>query len=139
MPDRVRLAGFVAPGIEVNQVFGSLTARRRDEARSVVEVPGGLPGPYQVILTGIGDGPFVVTVTGRVRGRALYEKRWTGTIAAGQRLVGGLVQDFDPRQTPPVNEAEALGGFISTLRPARGPAPGIVLLSPLELSAAPAR
>ena len=46
----------------------------RDEARSVVEVPAGLPGPYQVILTGIADGPFVVTVTGRVRGRALEPK-----------------------------------------------------------------
>jgi hypothetical protein len=133
MPDRVRLAGFVPPGIEVNQVFGSRTARLQDEARSV-EVPGGLPGPYQVILTGIADGTFAVTVTGRVRGRAVYERRWSGTIAAGQRLAGGVVQDFDPRQTPSVNEAEALSGAISPLRPARDPAPGVVLLSPLELA-----
>ena len=43
MPDGVRLAGFVDPGIEVNQVFGSLTARRDD--MRIVEIPGGAPGP----------------------------------------------------------------------------------------------
>jgi hypothetical protein len=137
MPDGVRLAGFVDPGIEVNQVFGSLTARR-DDAR-IVEVPGGAPGPYRVFLTGIADGDYVVTVTGRVRGRAVYERKWTGTIARGQRLEGGVVQDFDPRQTPPANEAETLYGNTSPMRPARGPAPGFVLLSPLELEATPRR
>jgi hypothetical protein len=137
MPDAVRLAGFVAPGIEVNQVFGSLTARR-GEAR-VVEVPGGLPGPYLVVLTGAADGPFQVTVTGRVRGRAVYERRWAGTIARGQRLAGGVNQDFDPTKTSPVTEAEALTGMISPLRPAPDPAPGFVLLSPLEVAAAEGR
>jgi hypothetical protein len=137
MPDGVRLAGFVDPGIEVNQVFGSLTAQR-DEVR-VVEVPAGLPGPYRVFLTGIVDGAYAVTVTGRVRGRAVYERKWRGTIARGQRLEGGVVQDFDPRQTPPANEAETLYGNISPMRPARGPALGFVLLSPLELEAAPRR
>jgi hypothetical protein len=81
----------------------------------------------------------MVTVTGRVRGRAVYERKWTGTISRGQRLEGGVVQDFDPRQTPPANEAETLYGNISPMRPARGPAPGFVLLSPLELEAAPRR
>ena len=65
MPDGVRLAGFVPPGIEVNQVFGSLTARRPD-GTWIVEVPGGFPGPYLVLLTGIADGEFAVTITGRV-------------------------------------------------------------------------
>ena len=55
MPDGVRLAGFVPPGIEVNQVFGSLTARCPDQTW-IVEVPGGFPGPYLVFLTGIADG-----------------------------------------------------------------------------------
>ena len=137
MPDGGRLAGFVDPGIEVNQVFGSLTARR-DEVR-IVEVPGGAPGPYRVLLTGVADGDYMVTVTGRVRGRAVYERKWTGTISRGQRLEGGVVQDFDPRQTPPANEAETLYGSISPMRPARGPAPGFVLLSPLELEATPRR
>jgi len=137
MPDGVRLAGFVDPGIEVNQVFGSLTARR-DDVR-VLEVPAGLPGPYRVFLSGIADGSYVVTVTGRVGGRAVYARKWTGTITRGERLEGGVVQDFDPRQTPPVNEAETLYGNVSPMRPARGPAPGFVLLSPLELEAAARR
>ena len=96
MPDGVRLAGFVPPGIEVNQVFGSLTARGPDQTWAV-EVPAGLPGPYVVFLSGFADGPFVVTVTGRVRGRGVYGRKWTGTIARGQRLVGGVIQDFDPK------------------------------------------
>jgi hypothetical protein len=137
MPDGVRLAGFVDPGIEVNQVFGSLTARREDVR--IVEVPGGAPGPYRVLLAGLADGDYLVTVTGRVRGRAVYLRKWTGTIARGQRLEGGVVQDFDPRQTPTANEAEVLYGNISPMRPARGPVPGFVLLSPLELEAAPRR
>ncbi|HEY7139459.1 MAG TPA: hypothetical protein VIE44_05150 [Methylomirabilota bacterium] len=138
MPDGVRLAGFVTPGIEVNQVFGSLTARPEAE-RWVVEVPGGLPGPYRVLLAGVMDGAFSVTVTGHVRGRAVYERKWTGRIAKGQRLAGGVVQDFDVRQTPPANEAETLRGMISPLRPDTGPAPGFVLLSPLEVAAAEGR
>jgi hypothetical protein len=30
MPDQARVAGFVAPGIEVNQVFGSKTSQAAD-------------------------------------------------------------------------------------------------------------
>lgn len=138
MPDGVRLAGFVPPGIEVNQVFGSLTARRPAETR-VVEVPGGLPGPYRVLLTGISDGRFVVTITGRVDGRAVFSRRWTGTIARGERLGGGLTQEFDVRHTVRANEAEALTGIASSLRAVQGPTPGFVLLSPLETAAAEGR
>jgi hypothetical protein len=137
MPDRVRLAGFVEPGIEVNQVFGSLTAEQGDVR--TVEVPGGFGGPFQVFLTGIADGAYAVTVTGRVGGRAVYVRKWTGTIARGQRLVGGVVHDFDPRGTAPANEVEILYGNVSPMRPARDPAPGFVLLSPLELDATPRR
>jgi hypothetical protein len=136
MPDGVRLAGFVEPGIEVNQVFGSLTARRENETRSV-EVPGGFPGPYLVLLSGIADGPFSVVVTGRVGGQTVYERKWTGRIARGQRLSGGVTQSFDVRLTPRPNEAETLSGAISPLRPAGDPVPGVVLLSPLELEASP--
>jgi hypothetical protein len=138
MPDGVRLAGFVAPGIEVNQVFGSLTARREGETR-IVEVPGGHPGPYRVLLTGIADGAFTATVTGRVRGRAVFERKWTGTVARGQRLAAGVVQDFDVRQSVGANEAEVLNGLVSSLRPDRAPVPGFVLLSPLEVAAAERR
>ena len=138
MPDGVRLAGFVPPGIEVNQVFGSLTARRPEETW-VVEVPGGFPGPYLVYLAGIADGAFVVTVNGRINGRTVFTRKWTGTIARGQRLGGGLTQEFDVRHTFRANEAETLTGSVSPLRAVRGPTPGFVLLSPLEVAAAEGR
>jgi hypothetical protein len=138
MADGVRLAGFVPPGIEVNQVFGSLTARGPDDTWTV-EVPGGFPGPYRIFLSGIRDGAFRVTITGRVRGRAVFEREWRGTIARGARLAGGVVQDFDVRQAVPANEAETLSGLVSPLRPADEPTPGIVLLSPLEVAAAEGR
>ena len=138
MPDGIRLAGFVPPGIEVNQVFGSMTAHPSGQTWSV-EVPAGLPGPYLVFLSGSADGPFVVRVTGRVHGRTVFGRKWTGTIARGERLLGGVIQDFDPRQTAGPNEAEALGGTTSPLRPARDPVPGVVLLSPLEVAASERR
>jgi hypothetical protein len=138
MPDGLRLAGFVAPGIEVNQVFGSRSARGPGDA-SVVEVPGGFPGPYHILLTGIDDGAFTVTVTGRVGGRAVYARTWTGTITRGQRLRGGLTQDFDVRYTVAPNEAAAFTGYLSRLRPVDDPGFGSVLLSPLEVAAAERR
>lgn len=138
MSDRTRRAGFVVPGIEVNQVFGSLTAHRPGDAW-IVEVPGGFPGPYRILLTGIADGPFTVAVTGRVAGRAVYTRRWTGTIARGQRLGGGLTQDFDVRYTVRANEAEAFTGYISRLRAVDDSALGSVLLSPLEVAEAERR
>jgi hypothetical protein len=138
MPDGVRLAGFVAPGIEVNQVFGSLTARRPDGTWAV-EVPGGFSGPYLVFLSGIADGPFAVAVVGRHRGRAVFERRWAGRIGRGERLVGGVNQDFNVLQAVPASEAEALAGSLSPLRPAGDRAAGVVLLSPLEVAAAQGR
>jgi len=66
MPGGPRLAGFVPPGIDVNHVFGSLTAAAPGGARTV-EVPAGLSGPFVVTLTAVGDGPFTVTVVGRTR------------------------------------------------------------------------
>jgi hypothetical protein len=49
MPDRARVAGFVAPGIEVNQVFGSKTSQAADGARAL-EVPVRRAGSYLLVL-----------------------------------------------------------------------------------------
>jgi hypothetical protein len=138
MPGGVQLAGFVPPGIEVNQVFGSLTARRPAETW-VVEVPGGFPGPYHVLLTGIKDGAFVVTIAGLVNDRTVFTRKWTGTIARGQRLGGGLTQEFDVRHTVRASEAETLTANVSSPRSVQGPTPGFVLLSPLEVAVAEGR
>lgn len=136
MPDGSRLAGFVAPGIEVNQVFGSLTAARAGHAHTV-EVPAGLSGAFVLILAAVGDGPFTVTVTGRHQGAVTYRHEQTGTAQRGRQLRAEIIQMLtgptlgggaDPRTA----RAESAG--MSTLRPEVG-RPGTVLLSPLELAA----
>ena len=101
----------------------------------IVEVPGGFSGPYRVLLTGVADGAFTVAITGRVGGRPVYTRRWTGTIARGQRLGGGLTQDFDVRYTYQANVVEAFTGYLSPLRSIDDPALASVLLSPLEVAA----
>jgi hypothetical protein len=132
MPDGRRLAGFVEPGIEVNQVFGSLTAAGPGDAR-LVEVPAGLPGPYVLLLGAVGDGPFTVTVVGRHQGTESYRQVHTGTAQRGQHLRGEIIQVMvgggaDPRT------ARAGSAGMSALRPDTG-WPGAVVLSPLELAA----
>ncbi len=66
MPDGSRAAGFLAPDVEVNQVFGSLTEAKGGQ-RWLVEVPGGHEGPYTVILTGAGTGPYTARITATLR------------------------------------------------------------------------
>jgi hypothetical protein len=136
MPDGVRLAGFVEPGIEVNQVFGSLTAARAGAAHSV-EIPAGLSGPYVLLLTAVGAGPFTVTVVGRHQGAVTYRHEHADTARRGQRLRAEIIQMLtgqmlggpaDPRT------ARAGSAGMSALRPETA-RPGTVLLSPLELAA----
>lgn len=121
MPDGRRLAGFVEPGVEVSQVFGSLTVARPGDSRAV-EVPAGLPGPFVLLLAAVGDGPFTITVVGRHQGTESYRQAQTGTAQRGEHLRA------DPRT------ARAGGAGMSALRPDMG-WPGAVVLSPLELAA----
>ncbi|MCI0546759.1 MAG: hypothetical protein L0027_05695 [Candidatus Rokubacteria bacterium] len=136
MPDRTRVAGFVAPGIEVNQVFGSLTATR--EGARLIEVPAGAPGPYLVVLDGLDGGPFTLAVTGRFQGQPAYRHEASGHIQRGERLAAEITQRLaadagDPRT------ARVVDGSLGPLRGLAGPRPGTVLLSPHELAAARAR
>src|SRR5258708_35867161 len=72
--------GFVSPGVEVNQVYGSITRVNPDGSR-VVEVPAGYPGPYTIRLQGAAAGPYTVTVLGLFRGAEVYRLELAGTIA----------------------------------------------------------
>jgi hypothetical protein len=132
MPDRSRVAGFVTPGIEVNQVFGSLTAVR-EGARSI-EVPAGAPGAYLVILDGLDEGPFAVVVTGRFQGQAVYRREETGRIRRGERLAAEIGQRFAPDAAEP-RTARVVDGSLGPFRELGGARPGTVLLSPLEIAA----
>jgi len=135
MPDLTRLAGFVPPGIEVNQVFGSLTAAPASGGRTV-EVPAGVSGPFVLTLAAVGDGPFTVTVVGRHQGTVTYRYERTGTAHHGQGLRGEVIQIMDAPAggAPDPRTARAGSAGMTELRPeVTSPVP--VPLSALELAA----
>jgi hypothetical protein len=141
MPDGRRVAGFVEPGIEVNQVFGSRTATTQDGTRTV-EVPAGVIGTYRLVLVGVADGPFTVRVIGAFRGEPVYRAEARRDIQRGERLGAAIVQwlassGADPASTgADPRTARVAGGRLQTLRPVTGEPPGTILLSPLELAGA---
>jgi hypothetical protein len=139
MPDRTRLAGFVPPGIEINQVFGSLTGAPAGGARTV-EVPAGVAGPFVLTLAAVGDGPFTVTVVGRHQGAVTYRYERTGTAHHGQGLRAEVIQIMDAPAggAPDPRTARAGSAGMTELRPeVTRPVP--VPLSALELAAPPRR
>ena len=92
MPDGRLAAGFLAEDVEMNQVFDSLTEARRGP-RWLVEVPGGQPQPYTLVLTGAGAGPFKVRIAARYAGFTVHRHEITGTIAPGERLYTHITVD----------------------------------------------
>lgn len=136
--DRI-LAGFVAPGVEVNQVYGSRTAVNADGTREI-EVPAGFPGPFTVIVEAREDGPFAVTVTGRFRGSEAYRLEFRGRASRGERLWTSVMQDvWETAGLSPgayATGARALGAQAARFGPMRAPLPGWILLSPTEASPA---
>jgi hypothetical protein len=125
MPDGGRAAGFLAPDVEVNQVFGSLT--EGEGRRWIVEVPGGHEGPYTLILTGTGAGPFTVQVSGRYLGFTAYRQEIRGEARPGERIftrIGQAVRGDDPK-TARVREAS-----LEALREWDASEPAAVVASP---------
>jgi FecR protein len=115
--------------VSVNQVFGSLTASHRGAPR-VVEVPAGAAGPYRVVLTGVENGPYAVTVVGRYQGGTVYRWERRGDIRVGERqgleVTQGMSNDPDPRT------ARVVVGVVRRLGTLdENPAPHLTL-SPLE-------
>jgi hypothetical protein len=135
MDDNVRVAGFVAPGIEVNQVFGSYTGLEADGARTV-EVPAGRVGPFALILEGKEAGDFRVALTGLFKGQTVYERTVSGRLDKGQRLFVEISQTFDPAAGADPKTAKVQAGTVVGPYAVTGPLPGTILLSPQELQAA---
>lgn len=125
MPDGQRLAGFVAPDTEVNQVFGSLTAVRPGaEGQTVgrlVEVPAGQAGPYRLVLTGVADGPYQVTIIGRHRGVPTWRHVEAGTIKAGEQAVFSIQQRVDVDD--PLKARALRGAVVPVTSPMASPGP----------------
>ncbi len=110
MPDGSRAAGFLAPDVEVNHVFGSLTEAKGGR-RWLVEVPGGHEGPYTLILTGTDVGPFTAQISARYVGFSAYRQEIRGEARPGERLFTRITQTVkgqDPR-TARVVEASVDG------------------------------
>ena len=135
MPDGVRVAGFVSPGIEVNQVFGSETTLDPAGGR-VVEVPAGQSGPFTLVFEGQRDGAFTLRVAGFFQGREVYQRELSVEVRKGERLATQVSQTVDPSTASDPRTARVLGGDIAPLLPLNGPLPGKTLLSPSELQAA---
>jgi hypothetical protein len=99
MPGGRVAAGFLADGVEVNQVFGSLT-RSAPGQRWLVEVPAGAAGDYTLVLTGTGEGSFTVEVSGRYLGFRTARQTIAGHTRAGERVFSRIsqrVKGDDPR------------------------------------------
>jgi len=116
MPDGRIAAGFAERDSEVNQVFGSLTERQGGD-RWLVEVPAGFEGPFTLILTGAGTGPFVAKISARYGGLAVYRQEIKGDVRQGERLFTRITHELSGRdpQTARVTEAsfEALRKWTS--------------------------
>ena len=126
MPDGRVAAGFLADGVEVNQVFGSLSASRGGQ-RWLVEVPGGAEGAYTLILTGAGSGPFTARVSARYAGFRIYRQELTGEIRPGEQLVTRInqrVKGDDP------STARVVAGTVEGLRAWDGDEPAAVVAAP---------
>jgi FecR protein len=127
MPDGQRMAGWALSGVEVNQVFGSLTAA--DAQTRQIEVPGGRPGPYTVSLVGLAEGPFEVTLVARFQGRVVYRHRATGTIERGEQRQAYVYPHFRDEDGRNPTTSRVMGATIEPLRPS-GPRSGTVTVSP---------
>jgi hypothetical protein len=139
MPDGQRVAGFVDPGVEVNQVFGSLTAVRAGRGR-VIEVPAGVAGTYRLVLSAVGEGPYEVSVSGRFRSLPVYGGGARGRVGAGDRLVADITQQVAvDAAAPDPRTSRVTEGRMAAPRPLAEPTPGTVLLSPGEVAAARGR
>lgn len=131
MADRARVAGFVSPRFEVNQVFGSFTGLTEQGSR-VVEVPAGATGPFTLILEGYATGPFEVTITGLYKGAQVSQQQLSGTIKKGERLMSTITQQLDEATAGDPKTAKVLGISATPFQPMSGPLPGVLLLSPWE-------
>lgn len=114
MPEGGQAAGFLAPDVEVNQVFGSLTEAKGSH-RWLVEVPAGHEGPYTLILTGTAAGPFTVRLSARYMGFPAYRREIRGDVRPGERLFTRITQSVkgqDPQTARAVDAAvEGLGAW----------------------------
>jgi hypothetical protein len=129
MPDGTRAAGFTTDGLEVNHVFGSFSGER--DGRRVIQVPGGLPGPYRLVLAATGDGPASVVVTGLSGDRVVYWTERRFRARAGERRGAEIVHRFGEFDRADPRSARIVDGWLGAFDERLGGVPpGVVLPAP---------
>jgi hypothetical protein len=131
MADKARLAGFVSPRFEVNQVFGSFTGLT-EQSGHIIEVPAGVAAPFTLIVEGQTSGPFEVTIAGLHKGAQVSQQRLSGTVKKGERLVTTIMPQLDDATAGDPKTAKMVGLTATPFQPMDGPLPGMLLLSPWE-------
>lgn len=131
MADKARLAGFVSPRFEVNQVFGSFTGLT-EQGGHIIEVPAGVAAPFTLIVEGQTSGPFEVTIAGLHQGAQVSQQRLSGTVKKGERLVTTIMPQLDDATAGDPKTAKMVGLTATPFQPMDGPLPGMLLLSPWE-------
>lgn len=129
-------AGFVAPGVEINQVFGSFTGDTVENGH-IVEVPGGVTGPFRLMLEGIASGSFTVSIAGLYNGEEIYRQTLSGTVNKGERLGTEITQQLDRELADHPKMAKVVSGRAAPLRPMKDPLPASIVLSPIETAKFP--
>jgi hypothetical protein len=135
MPDRARLAGFVAPGIEINQVFGSKTSQGADGSHAL-EVPAGLPGPYLLVLDSDRDGTDYVNMAALVEDAPVDLETMFVRLTKGGRAATQISLTIDPATAKEPRTARVTGASAKPLTKFTGALPGRILLAPPELERA---
>ena len=131
MADKARLAGFVSPRFEVNQVFGSFTGLT-EQGGHIIEVPAGVAAPFTLIVEGQTSGPFEVTIAGLHKGAQVSQQRLSGAVKKGERLVTTIMPQLDDATAGDPKTAKMVGLTATPFQPMDGPLPGMLLLSPWE-------
>ena len=129
MADGRSAAGFLARGVEVNQVFGSLTEHQGGD-RWLVEVPAGYEGPFTLILTGTGTGSFVAKVSARYGGLAVYRQEMTGDVSQGERLFTRITHEVSGKEP---KTARVLEASFERLRKWDGGEPAVIVTGPAAM------
>ena len=132
---KTTLAIEMAKMVDVEVLFGAFTGKAADGAH-IVEVPAGVPGPFLLVVHGLHDGPFKVTIVGSFKGAPIYQQALAGTIKKGERLRTEITQQMDPATESEPKTAKVKSGSVVPFSPWHGPLPGTIVLSPLELKAA---
>jgi hypothetical protein len=138
MPDGARVAGFVAPGVEVNQVFGSRTSAPADGGRGI-EVPAGVPGPFLLVLEGERDVKDAFGWAAMHQGVPVYQQAMALGLGKGARLATTITLALDPATAAEPRTARVTGGSASPLAKHAGALPGRILLAPAEVESAAGR